>query len=200
MTSQLPTVDIKGRDYVLVKDRVLYFNEAYPEGMIQTDLTRYENGQVIVLAKVWPDAGKLERYYTGWSQAKENDGYINKSSALENAETSAVGRALAMMGIGVIESIASADEMVKATTPTHNSYGDEEKEWESRVSAEPEAPKTQEEKDIDDSLAESTEPTKKFCATCGELATYRTGVSKKNGKPWAAYFCTSEDKSHVEWL
>jgi transcriptional regulator NrdR family protein len=44
---------------------------------------------------------------------------VNKTAALENAETSAVGRALAMMGIGVIESIASVDEINKA----HGSQG-----------------------------------------------------------------------------
>ena len=53
--------------------------------------------------------------FTAYSQARWGEGYINKTSALENAETSAVGRALAFMGIGVIESIASADELNKTT-------------------------------------------------------------------------------------
>jgi hypothetical protein len=120
--NDLPTVDIKGKEYVMVKDRIAYFNEEYPQGCIQTEMTSYRDGQVIFKATVYPDVAadnqsNTSRCFTGWSQAREDQGMINKTSALENAETSAVGRALAMMGIGVIESIASADEMVKAIAP-----------------------------------------------------------------------------------
>jgi hypothetical protein len=106
-------INIKGKQYVLVSDRVLFFNEAYPKGSITTDLiSTPEADTVIVKATVKPDA---ERVFTGYSQATWGDGMVNKTAALENAETSAVGRALAFMGIGVIESIASADEVRKAT-------------------------------------------------------------------------------------
>lgn len=107
-------VKIQGKDYVMVSDRVLFFNEEYKKGSIQTELVRYENKQIIIKAKVTPDTEKPERYFTGYAQEIEGSGFINKTSALENAETSAIGRALAMMGIGVIESIASADEINKA--------------------------------------------------------------------------------------
>lgn len=106
-------IDIKGKKYVLVSDRVLYFNEIYPNGSIQT--TRESaDWMEIVKAFVVPDVDKPQRMFTGYSQAKRGDGFINKTSALENAETSAVGRALAMMWIGVIDSIASVDEINKA--------------------------------------------------------------------------------------
>lgn len=39
----------------------------------------------------------------------------------------------------------------------------------------------------------------KACWKCGEPATFRKGVSK-TGKPWRAFFCSTDDKSHVEWL
>lgn len=108
-------IDIKGKKYVLVSDRVLYFNETYPNGMIRTHLlSKPDDAMVVIKAQVIPDLGTPERFFTGHSQAKWGDGYINKTSAMENAETSAVGRALALMGIGVIDSIASVDEMVKA--------------------------------------------------------------------------------------
>lgn len=106
-------ISIKGKQYVLVADRVLYFNENYTNGCIQTEQLE-STDRVEFKAKVIPDASVPERYFTGHSQAVWGDGYINKTSALENAETSAVGRALALMGIGVIESIASADEINKA--------------------------------------------------------------------------------------
>lgn len=109
-------VKIQGKDYVLVADRVLYFNQKYDKGSIRTELlTEPGNDLIVIKATVWPVANDVERFFTGYSQEKVGDGFINKTSALENAETSAVGRALAMMGIGVIESIASADEVNKAT-------------------------------------------------------------------------------------
>lgn len=108
-------IDLKGKKYVLVSDRVLYFNEEYPNGSIRTDMeSNPESKMVIVRAEVYPDVDKPNRYFTGYSQAVIGEGYINKTSALENCETSAVGRALGMMGIGVIDSIASMDEIVKA--------------------------------------------------------------------------------------
>ena len=106
-------IDIKGKKYVLVSDRVLYFNEHYPNWSIQT--TRESVGDMeIVKAFVVPDISAPTRMFTWYSQAKRGDGFINKTSALENAETSAVGRALAMMWIWVIDSIASVDEINKA--------------------------------------------------------------------------------------
>ena len=106
-------IDIKGKKYVLVSDRVLYFNETYPNGSITTERVS-EDWLEIVKATIYPDCSKPERFFTGYSQAKWGDGFINKTSALENAETSAVGRALAMMWIWVIDSIASVDEINKA--------------------------------------------------------------------------------------
>lgn len=105
-------IDIKGKKYILVSDRVLYFNETYPNGSIQTKIED-DGTKVLASAKVTPDCKFPERFFTGHSQATWGDGYINKTSALENAETSAVGRALALIGIGVIDSIASVDEIKK---------------------------------------------------------------------------------------
>ena len=117
--TNLPTINIKGKEYVLVKDRILHFNESCPNGAIQTE--RISDGdKEIIKAIVVPDCDKPARFFTWYSQAKRWDGYINQTSALENAETSAVGRALAMMGIGIIDSIASADEVNKAQNQTKN--------------------------------------------------------------------------------
>lgn len=110
-------VDIKGKKYVLVSDRVLYFNDTYKNGCIQTYQQESEGNRVIFKAVVIPDCDHTSRFFTGYSQAVWGEGYINKTSALENSETSAVGRALAMMGIGVIDSIASVDEINKTTYP-----------------------------------------------------------------------------------
>jgi hypothetical protein len=107
-------IDFKGKKYVLVADRVLYFNETYKDGSITTELvSKPDDDMVVMKATIKPND---KQTFTAYSQATWGEGYINKTSALENAETSAVGRALAFMGIGVIESIASADEINKAQT------------------------------------------------------------------------------------
>jgi hypothetical protein len=109
-------IDFKGKKYVLVADRVLYFNENFKEGCITSDLVSDPNADMVVIkATIYPE-GINGRYFTGYSQATWDDGYINKTSAIENCETSAIGRALGFMGIGVIESIASVDEINKAQT------------------------------------------------------------------------------------
>jgi hypothetical protein len=136
-------VDIKGKQYVLVSDRVLYFNEHYPLGSIETELlSKPEDPRVVVKATVTVAivsekdnkpggaifTGYVDHYrkFVGHSQAVVGEGYINKTSALENAETSAVGRALAFMGIGVIDSVASADELQKASQTAKSAPGAKE--------------------------------------------------------------------------
>lgn len=109
-------IDIKGKKYVQVADRIIYFNETYPNGCIKTKLLSELNAdRVIMRAEVFPDmVTDFKRSYIAHSQALWGDGFINKTSAIENCETSAVGRALALMGIGVIDSVASVDEIEKA--------------------------------------------------------------------------------------
>lgn len=117
MTLNEKAIDIHGKKYVLVSDRVLAFNESYSNGCITTELVKYDT-QVIIKATVTPDTKELERTFTGYAQETIGGSGVNKTSALENAETSAVGRALAMMGIGVIDSIASVDEINKSKNST----------------------------------------------------------------------------------
>lgn len=128
-------IDIKGKDYVLVADRIVYFNEVYPEGSITTELvTEPESDLIVIKATIYPNPYVPElrnRKFTGYSQAIKGDGFINKTAALENAETSAVGRALAMMGIGVVDNVASVDEVKKAQGSEGNRrpLSDKQLEW-----------------------------------------------------------------------
>jgi len=116
MTLKDKAIDIHGKKYILVKDRVVAFNVNNPNGSIITKLVSEPTSkQVVVKAKVTPDLKNPARYFTGYSQAIVGGQGVNATAALENAETSAVGRALAMMGIGIIDSVASADEVRKAT-------------------------------------------------------------------------------------
>jgi hypothetical protein len=113
--SEMNTIKFKGKDYIEVKERVKYFNEKYKNGCIKTEMLSNEI-RIDFKAIVIPDVKEPERFFTGHSQASFDDktSFVNKTSALENAETSAVGRALAFMNIGIVDSIASIDEINKA--------------------------------------------------------------------------------------
>lgn len=112
----LPTIDIKGKEYVTVDTRVQEFHKQYDKGSIRTELlSDVAANRIVVVAKVWPDSSDADRFTTGHAQEMIGDGFINKASALENCETSAVGRALGFLGIGLVGSIATADEVNKAT-------------------------------------------------------------------------------------
>lgn len=104
---KLQTIKLKGKDYVQVKDRILYFNENFPNGSISTEYTTLGN-QVVFTAFVTPDVDKPNRVFKAHSHDQ-----VTGDKALEKLETVAVGRALAFMGVGIIESIASADEIQK---------------------------------------------------------------------------------------
>lgn len=112
---KLPTIDIKGKEYVMVKDRIIFFNENFKEGSIVTEILKNDEYSVVIKATVYPSK-KEERSFVGHSEAYRGEGMMG-AVPIEVAETSAVGRALAMLGIGVIESVASADEIVK---PVYN--------------------------------------------------------------------------------
>lgn len=109
----LKTVDIRGKEYVEVKTRVIAFNAHYINGRITSEFV-YDGNYVRCKATVVPDLENPERYFTGHAEEDRTQGNINKTNATENCETSAVGRALAMMGIGIVESVASADEVQHA--------------------------------------------------------------------------------------
>ena len=109
----MKAIKIKGNPYVMVKDRILHFNENYENGCIQTELIEMTD-RFIVKATIIPDVSNSERYFTGYAEEVVGSSQVNKTSALENCETSAVGRGLAMMGIGIIKSIASAEEVANA--------------------------------------------------------------------------------------
>ena len=110
----MKTIDIHGKPYVMVKDRVIHFNNEYPNGCIRNKLIDRIDNMVIFESMVIPNIENPERYFTGHAEEEIGSSQINNTSALENCETSAVGRALAMMGIGSDESLASADEVANA--------------------------------------------------------------------------------------
>lgn len=111
VNEKIKTVDIKGKEYAEVNQKVLGFRELFPTGYITTEILSHENGVVVMKATVGVDDKVLS---TGIAYEKENSSFINKTSYIENCETSAVGRALSFLGIGIDTSIASAEEVQNA--------------------------------------------------------------------------------------
>lgn len=108
----IKTTDIKGKEYAEVNQRIKAFRMLYPNGTIQTQMLSNENGVCIFRANIIDNKGTL--LGTGTAYEKEDSSFINKTSYIENCETSAVGRALGMCGFGIDVSVASAEEVQNA--------------------------------------------------------------------------------------
>lgn len=102
----MKTINLKGKKYAPVGERVNAFHEAYPNNSIITSY-EFKDGWCIFKAVVTPDI-ESDKQYTGHSLGK-----VNTEKALEKLETVSVGRALAFAGFAPDGSIASADEMQK---------------------------------------------------------------------------------------
>lgn len=117
----IETVDIKGKNYAQVSQRIKAFRMIYPTGTIKTEIVSIENGVCIIKATVgYTDASKsIDNVFVvlgeGTAYEKENSSFINKTSYIENCETSAVGRALGMCGFGIDSDVASFEETLNAT-------------------------------------------------------------------------------------
>lgn len=106
-------IDIgRGKDYVEVNQRVTAFRMVYPGGTIDTEIVSLESGICVMKATCADENGTI--LGTGHAYEKEGSSFINKTSYIENCETSAVGRALGMAGFGIDASICSADELQNA--------------------------------------------------------------------------------------
>jgi hypothetical protein len=106
-------VDIHGKSYQTVALRVRNFREKHPNYRLITEIQHRDEECVVMLARIADENGNV--LATGHSEEYRSDGQINRTSALENSETSAIGRALAALGMGGTE-FASADEVARAVS------------------------------------------------------------------------------------
>jgi len=108
------TTNIKGKDYVEVNQRLLYFrNEsAYAGWSMESELVELHADRCCVRAVIRDNEGRIRA--TGHASEDRTSSMINKTSYVENCETSAWGRALACIGIGIETSIASSNEVQMA--------------------------------------------------------------------------------------
>lgn len=106
------TGKVKTTQYAMVTERIKGFRNICPDGSITTEIISLVDGVVTMKATITDETGKV--IATGLAQEKETSSFINKTSFIENCETSAVGRALGFAGIGVDGSMASAEEVANA--------------------------------------------------------------------------------------
>jgi hypothetical protein len=108
------TTNIRGKQYVEVNERIKFFRqeEEYKNWTLSTEFTALDSDMCVCKAIV---ANPEQRIIaSGHAHETQGSSNINKTSYVENCETSAIGRALAMMGIGIDTSIASANEVNEA--------------------------------------------------------------------------------------
>lgn len=104
------------KQYAEVNERIKAFRMCYPTGTIRTEIVSNENGICIFSAEVgYTDENNNYCVLgTGTAYEKENSSFINRTSYIENCETSSVGRALGMAGFGIDTSVASLEEVQNA--------------------------------------------------------------------------------------
>ena len=114
-------VNIRGKEYKTVALRVAEFREKYPNYYLTTEIVKIDDDQCIIKAYVGlhKDDGSVQTFATGHAQEFRKASQINGTSYVENCETSAIGRALACLGIGGTE-FASANEVVNAIHQQNN--------------------------------------------------------------------------------
>lgn len=170
-------------NYETVDERIHKFYEMYPDGSISTDL----------FSEARPD-GRLEWICkaslrkqadgvivaTGWATEYEGANKFAPTNAPELAETSAIGRAIANLGFSKAGKRPSREEMASARSQE-------------------DAPKKVQEDDpwskgmelLGDALAAA--PVMETTYSCSHgVMVYKTGISKKNNKPWAGFFCPQD--------
>ena len=112
VNKRLRSIEVKGKNYVEVNERIKAFRELFPNGSIETNIEKNENNIVVMSCTIKDEEGKI--LSKAHAYEKENSTFINKTSYIENCCTSATGRALGYLGIGIDTSIASAEEVQNA--------------------------------------------------------------------------------------
>ena len=107
--TQLKTRSIHGKEYVEVNERLKYFRSNHPGGRIKTSIVSMQNDEIVMSAAILNADGDV--LSVGHAHEEKSSSRINSTSYVENCETSAIGRALGIFGIGIDGGVASAEEV-----------------------------------------------------------------------------------------
>jgi hypothetical protein len=171
-------------DYETVESRLEKWWKDYPDGRVATKLEQASDTRYIVSAELFKTEADAKPCATGLASESISDRGVNSTSALENCETSAIGRALANAGYAAKGKRASREEMTKVV---------QSETW--SVDRTDPLPISNE----DWVKAATVTPPKAPPACCAKGNNLVTGVSKTNGKPYYGYLCLDRIKEHAIW-
>ena len=171
-------------DYETVESRLEKWWKDYPDGRVATKIEQASDTRYIVSAELYRTEADAKAYATGLASENVSDRGVNSTSALENCETSAIGRALANAGYAAKGKRASREEMTKVVQSETFSVDRTEplplsnEDWiKAATKTAPKAPP-------------------QCCAKGHNLV---TGISKTNGKAYYGYLCLDRIKEHAQW-
>mgnify|MGYP003134408912 FL=1 len=108
------TVNIKGTPYVMAKERIKFFRTSavFKGWSLKTEMIYHTDEKVVFKTEAYDTKGTLRA--TGHAFEMKDSSFINKTSYIENCETSSVSRCLALLNIGIDNSVASYEEVANA--------------------------------------------------------------------------------------
>ena len=109
----MATFDLES--YATVQERIAQFYQDFPDGSIRTFMVVRDGPEVVFEARVYrtPEEAAMGIYTSGFARELEGKSPVNKTSHLENSESSAIGRALANLGYATDSRRPSRSEMIK---------------------------------------------------------------------------------------
>jgi hypothetical protein len=201
-------------DYETVESRLEKFWKEFPDGRVSTELEVCEAHRYVVKAYLYRTYLDQVAYSTGFAEEKDSDRGVNATSALENCETSAIGRALANAGYATKGRRPSREEMVKVSMAGRSGVAQPEKPILKEKFPEPvaDAWTIADPKDelntipveaapslnsamnlLADELNAKEVPQAPKCQH--DFMIHKTGVSSKTGKPYEGYTCPSKTRA-----
>ena len=119
VNGEIVGIDLKGKNYAMVAERITAFRKLFPEGFIKTKIL-FNDGTTILMEATcgyYREDGSEAVLGVGLAQEVKGRGMVNGTSHVENCQTGAIGRAIGVMGIGQNGGgICSAEELVNAIT------------------------------------------------------------------------------------
>ena len=186
-------------DYETVEVRLEKFIKDYPDFRIATELEVCEKDRYVVKAYIYKTAADPVAWTTGYAEEKVSDRGVNSTSALENCETSALGRALSAAGYAAKGKRPSQEEMKKVVAkkpekPAVQDVVPEQDYWTTPVNEfmkVVDAPVTFDKAmETVAAIIGTAEAAEVPQCSHGSMV-WKTGHSAKTGKDWAAYQCTA---------
>ena len=192
-------------DYETVEERLVKFWKEHPDGQIHTKIIEHSGSRFIVEASIYRTEADLRPWTTGLAEETIQGRGVNATSALENCETSAIGRALANAGYATKGKRASREEMAKVATVKKTEALIDETKAKMSQTAKEYVPVVKEDdpwaireaqpaNTVQEAVAMVKEiiggQTEKDIPKCshGEMI-WKTGTSKA-GKPWGHFKCS----------